>query len=76
MGKVMSARYVLAISAVVMALAPVAALAKGAPTPAHVMATVPVPLPSSLPDVSADKMLAGCGTHRFRDPNTHLCRGY
>ena len=77
----MSTRYVLVIASAMIAFAPVQTLAgMGAPVVFHAVATVPpvVPpaLPSALPDVSADKLLRGCGTHRYRDPTTRQCRSF
>ena len=76
----MSARYVLVIASAMVALPPVQALAKGAPTPVHAIAAVslvvPHALPTELPNVSADKLLKGCGTHRYREPTTHQCRSF
>ena len=78
--KVMSTRYVLVIASAMIALAPVQTVAKGAPVVFHAVAMVPpvVPraLPSTFPDVSADKLLRGCGTHRYRDPTTQQCRSF
>ena len=76
----MLARYVLVIASAMIVLAPVRTLAKGAPTVVHAIAAVPplIPraLPTALPDVSADKLLRGCGTHRYRDPTTQRCRSF
>ena len=77
----MPSRYVFVVASAMTALTPVLALAKGAPTPAargHVIATVP-PVVTQLPQIelpSADKMLQGCGGHRYRDPATQQCRGF
>ncbi len=73
-------RSALVIASMVMVLAPAVALAKGAPTVyrAHLIAAVP-PLVTQLHNVqlpSADKVLQGCGGHRYRDPNTNECRGF
>jgi hypothetical protein len=76
----MSARYVLVIASAMVALVPIQALAKGAPVVAHAVAAVPLVVshvvPRALPDVSTDKLLRGCGTHRYRDPTTQQCRGF
>lgn len=72
----MSARYLAAVMLALMALAPVQGLAKGAPTPVHVVAAIPPVVTHTLPDISAEKLLSGCGGHRFRDPATHECRGF
>jgi hypothetical protein len=72
----MPARYVLVIASAVIALAPVQTLAKGPPTPVHVIAAVPLVVPHALPNVSADKLIKGCGTHRYRDPTTQRCRSF
>jgi hypothetical protein len=72
----MSARYLLVIASAMIALGPVQALAKGQPTPVHVIAAVPPVIPRALPSVSADKLLRGCGTHRYRNPTTQQCRGF
>lgn len=76
----MSVRYGLVIASAMIALASVQALAKGAPTPVHAIAAVPLlvshVLPTELPNVSADKLLKGCGTHRYREPTTHQCRSF
>ena len=76
----MSARYVFVIALAMIAQAPVQALAKGAPTPVHAIAAVPLVvshvLPTELPNVSADKLLKGCGTHRYREATTQQCRSF
>ena len=67
------------VVASLMAFAPAGALAKGAPVVFHAhLATVP-PIVTHLHDVqlpSADKVMQGCGGHRYRDPDTHECRGF
>jgi hypothetical protein len=73
----MFARYVLVIASAMTALAPVQTLAKGQPTPVHVIAAVPPVIPRALPsELPADKLLRGCGTHRYRDPTTQQCRSF
>lgn len=72
----MSARYALIITSALIAVAPVQAIAKGQPTPVHVIAAVPPVIPRALPDISSDKFLRGCGTHRYRDRATQQCRGF
>jgi hypothetical protein len=76
----MSARFILVIASATVALAPIQALAKGQPTPTHAIAAVslvvPHVLPTELPNVSADKLLKGCGTHRYREPTTQQCRSF
>jgi hypothetical protein len=71
----MSARY-LAVALAMMVLVPVEGLAKGAPTPVHVVAAIPPVVLHTLPDISAEKLLSGCGGHRYRDPVTQQCRGF
>jgi hypothetical protein len=72
---IMSSRCLVVIALAMTVLAPVHAVAKGAPTPVHVIAAVP-PVIHSLPDISAEKLLAGCGGHRYQDVATHQCRSF
>ena len=76
----MFARYLIIVASPVIALTPVQALAKGQPTPVHVIAAVAPVVPAmvarGLPNISADKLLKGCGNHRYRDATTQQCRSF
>jgi hypothetical protein len=72
----MSARCLIVVASAMIALAPIQATAKGQPTPVHVIAAVPPVMPRALPDLSADKLLKGCGNHRYRDLTTQKCRSF
>ena len=67
-------RFTALIAAALLA-APVQGLAKGGamrlPEPRVVRAGPPIPMP----ELSPSDMLGGCGTKRYRDPQTHRCRG-
>jgi hypothetical protein len=72
----MSARSLLVITSVLMALGPVQALAKGQPTVVHTIDAVPAVVQYALPNAAAAELLSGCGNHRFRDVTTHQCRSF
>jgi hypothetical protein len=63
--------------AAVTTLSPAYVLAAGAMRlpPPHVIAAVPLVVPHSLANITAQEALGGCGTHRQRDPETQQCRG-
>jgi len=64
---------VIAIALVV--LVPVSAMAKGGwPRSQPVFVSAGLTIPSS-PLLSTHQILGGCGSKRYRDPETHKCRG-